>query len=52
MYDGVDLLASAGRGRAGSLVLLNDKAPISPVSVEVLSMLRTPGAENMSLAIG
>lgn len=48
MYDGVDLLLCAGRGTTGSLDLLNERAPMSPVSVDVLSMLRTPGAENMS----
>ena len=30
--------------------LLNDKAPISPVSVDVLSMLRTPALANISFA--
>lgn len=32
----------------GKRVLLKDNAPISPVSVEVLSMLRTPALASMS----
>lgn len=38
----------------GRRELLNDRAPISPVSVEVLSMLRTPALASVSFgaAIG